>query len=201
MSTDIQEKTTLKLYDFPPKSTKEDIESFLSQYKSQIVSITFETQQSAKDIKKIIKVVFKDTKSANECRINMNLKKLQNYSIRIMWYDKDFKYNSKDKNNLYIKSIPKDKTSREIFEYLHKFGDIHSIKIIEDENGKIIGTGFVTFYKNEDAKNAVDSTNNKKIWDSDMELVYQNNNNYNYDKGYHNDNLKKFHHFHLHNLY
>ena len=103
MSTDIQEKTTLKLYDFPPKSTKEDIESFLSQYKSQIVSITFETQQSAKDIKKIIKVVFKDTKSANECRINMNLKKLQNYSIRIMWYDKDFKYNSKDKNNLYIK--------------------------------------------------------------------------------------------------
>lgn len=190
MSTDIQEKTTLKLYDFPPKSTKEDIESFLSQYKSQIVSITFETQQSAKDIKKIIKVVFKDTKSANECRINMNLKKLQNYSIRIMWYDKDFKYNSKDKNNLYIKSIPKDKTSREIFEYLHKFGDIHSIKINEDENGKIIGTGFVTFYKNEDAKNAVDSTNNKKIWDSDMELVYQNNNNYNYDKGYHNDNLK-----------
>ena len=188
MSTDTQEKTSLKLCDFPPESTKEDIESFLSQYKSNIVSITFETQHTFKEDKKIFKVNFKDTKSANECRINMNLKKLKKKSIRIMWYDKDFKYNNKDKNNLYIKSIPKNKTSRELFEYFNKFGDIYSIKINEDENGNIIGTGFVTFYKNEDAKNALESTNNKKIWDSDMEIIY--NHNSGHDKGYHNDNLK-----------
>lgn len=189
MSTDTQEKTSLKLCDFPPDSKKEDIESFLSQYKSQIISITFESQQSFKDVKKIVKVVFKDMKSANDCRINMNLKKLNTCSIRIMWYDKDFKYNNKDKNNLYIKSIPKNKTARELFEYFNQFGDIYSIKINEDEKGNIMGTGFVTFYKNEDAKKAVESTNNKKIWDSDMELIYQFN-NYGYDKGYHIDNLK-----------
>ena len=57
----------------------------------------------------------------------MNQKKLKNKSIRIMWDEKDFLQKNKDnKNNLYVKEIPKkiskNKIAPEIFEYFFKFG-------------------------------------------------------------------------------
>ena len=186
MSININEKTNLKFYDLPQDVVKKDIETFLSQYKEQINSISLE------DVKtyKVAKVSFKDNKSANDCRINMNLKKIKTKSIRILWDEKDFQFRNNNKNNLYIKGIPKSKTSREIYEYFLKFGDISSIKINEDETGNNIGTGFVTYYNQDDAKKAIDETNGKKIWDSDLELQYQSQ--YKNERNYHhnNDNLK-----------
>ena len=115
----------------------------------------------------------------------MNQKKLKNKSIRIMWDEKDFLQKNKDnKNNLYVKGIPKNKSSREIFEYFFKYGDMFSIKINDDEKGNNNGTAFVTYYNQEDAKKAIEGTNGKKIWDSDMEVQYQKNN----DKAHYNNN-------------
>ena len=171
MSSNIKDKKTIILFDLSSDTNKEDIESFLSQYKTQIESIQLTEKKPYKAT-----VTFKENKSANECRINMNQKKLKKKSIRIVWEEKDFLQKNKDsKNNLYIKNLPKNKSSREIYEYFVKFGDIFSIKINEDEQGNHNGTAFLTYYSPEDAKKAIDETNGKKIWDSDMEVQYQKN--------------------------
>jgi RNA recognition motif-containing protein len=179
MSTNIKDKTTLILCDLSKDTGKEDIESFLSQYKDKITSIQFNDKKSYKAT-----VIFNDYTSANECRINMNQKKLKNKAIRIMWEEKDFLLKNKDyKNNLYIKGIPKNKSAREVFEYFHEFGDIFSIKLNEDDKGNSNGTAFVTYYNQGDAKKAMDETNGKKIWGSDMDVQYQKIN-----EKYHNNN-------------
>ena len=171
MSSNTKDKKTIILFDLSSDTNKEDIESFLSQYKNQIESIQLTEKKPYKAT-----VTFKENKSANECRINMNQKKLKKKSIRIVWEEKDFLQKNKDsKNNLYIKNLPKNKSSREIYEYFVKFGDIFSIKINEDEQGNHNGTAFLTYYSPEDAKKAIDETNGKKIWDSDMEVQYQKN--------------------------
>ena len=179
MSNNTKDKTTLFLCDMSSDTVKEDIESFLSQYKDKITSIQISDKKSNKAT-----VIFKDYTSANECRINMNQKKLKNKAIRIMWEEKDFLQKNKDyKNNLYIKGIPKNKSARELFEYFHKFGDIFSIKLNEDDKGNNNRTAFVTYYNQDHAKKAMDETNGKKIWGSDMVVQYQKIN-----EKYHNNN-------------
>ena len=174
MSTNTKEKTTIILCDISPDTNETDINTFLSQYKEKITSIQLSEKKPYKAM-----VCFKDYNSANECRINMNQKKIKNKSIRIVWDERDFLQKNKDnKNNLYIKGIPKTKTSREIYEYFLKFGDIFSAKINEDEKGNNNGTAFVTYYNPEDAKKAIEETNGKKIWDSDMDVQYKTNDRY-----------------------
>ena len=107
MSNNNKEKTNIKLYDLPLDITKSDIESFLSKYKEQISSISLEDKKTYKEAKKVATICFKDHTSANDCRISMNLRKIKNASIRIIWDEKDFQYKIHTKNNLYIKKIPK----------------------------------------------------------------------------------------------
>ena len=172
MSTNIKDKTNLILCDLSNDTIKADIESFLSQYKDKITSIQLNDRKPYKAT-----VIFKDYTSANNCRIDMNQKKLKDKTIRIMWDEKDFLQKNKDnKNNLYIKGIPKNKSARELFEYFYKFGDIFSFKYNEDDKGNSNGTAFLTYYNQDDAKKAINETNGKKIWDSDMEVQYQKNN-------------------------
>lgn len=182
MSNNTKEKTILILCDLPTDVNESDIEAFLSQYKNKIKKIQLNEKKPIKAT-----VSFEDYNSADECRKNMNQRKLKNKIIRIMWDEKDFLQKNKDnKNNLYIRNIPKNKTPRELYEYFIQFGDVFSMKNNENENGNFNGTAFVTYYKQEDAKKAIDNTNGKKIWDSDMEVQYQKNN----DKTHHNDNTK-----------
>ena len=178
MSTNSKDKTTIILCDLSYDTNKADIESFLSQYKDKINSIDLTEKKPYKAM-----VYFKDYSTANECRINMNQKKIKSKAIRIMWEEKDFLQKNKDNknSNLYVKNIPKNKTHREIFEYFFKFGDIFSVKINEDEKGNMNGTAFVTYYNPDDAKKAIDETNGKKIWDSDMDVQYRKSNEKNND--------------------
>ena len=182
MTTNTKEKTTIILCDLSPDTSKTDIESFLSQYKEQIEDIQFIQFTDKKSSKAT--VIFKDNKSANECRINMNLRGLKKKSIRIMWEEKDFLQKNKDsKNNLHIKGLPKNKTPHEMYEYFFKFGDIFSMKINENEEGDNNGTAYVTYYNPDDAKKALEETNNKKIWNSEIEVKFHKGidkyNNYN----------------------
>ena len=185
MSTNTKEKTNLILCDLSNDTVKKDIESFLSQYKDKIASIQLSDKKPYKAT-----VIFKDYTSANKCRINMNQKILKNKPIRIMWDEKDFLHKNKDnKNNLYVKGIPKNKTARELFEYFFKFGDIFSFKLNEDDKGNNNGTAFVTYYNQDDAKKSITETNGKKIWNSDLEVQYQKNND-KYQKTNNDNNLK-----------
>ena len=106
--------------------------------------------------------------------------------------------NKDTKNNLYIKNIPNKKDAREIYEYFLQYGDIFSLKVNDNEAGDFPKTALLTYYKEEDAKKCMEQNSNKKIWDSDMEVQYKNQNdkgfynynnyNYNYHSGYNNNN-------------
>ena len=186
--------TTLILCDLPSEITESDIKSFLSSYEESIVSINKFEQKPEK-----VKVSFKDFDIANKCRIDLNQKKLKNKIVRIMREEKDFlNKNKNNKNNLYIKLIPHDKTAREVFEYFLKFGDIFSFKLNLDEKGNNNGTAFLTYYQETDAKKSMDETNGKKIWQSDMEVQYKNNIN---EKGYNNYNNYNHNNYNYNNSY
>ena len=191
-SEDISQKIKLILCDLPSKITKTDIESFLSSYKDNITSINISEMYPQKAY-----VSFKTLDIANKCRYEMNQRKLQNRTIRIMRDERDFLQKNKDsKNNLYVKGIPKNKDPREIFEYFWKFGDVFSLKINEDEKDDQTKNALLTYYKEEDAKKSMDETNNKKIWNSDMEVQYRKNN----DKGYNNYGYNNYNYYNRNNL-
>ena len=196
-SENLSQKINLILCDLPPGITQSDIESFLSPYKSNFDSINISEANPLRAT-----VEFKDLDIANKCRHELNQKKLKNKNIRIMREEKNFLMKNKDtKNNLYVKNIPKGKDPRELYEYFLKFGDVFSLKVNENEKGEFTGTAFLTYYKEQDAKKCIEETNNKKIWDSDIEVNYQknthdkgysHNNNYhnNYNNNYYNKSLK-----------
>ena len=196
-SENSSQKINLILCDLPPGITQSDIESFLSPYKSNFDSININEANPLRAT-----VEFKDLDIANKCRHELNQKKLKNKNIRIMREEKNFLMKNKDtKNNLYVKNIPKGKDPRELYEYFLKFGDVFSLKVNENEKGEFTGTAFLTYYKEQDAKKCIEETNNKKIWDSDIEVNYQknthdkgysHNNNYhnNYNNNYYNKSLK-----------
>ena len=182
-SQNTSQKTNIILCDLPLKTTESDIKTFLSSYKDDIDSIKINENKPQKAT-----IAFKDFDIANKCRIELNQKKLNGKNIRIMREEKDFLLKNKDnKNNLYIKGIPTNKDAREIFEYFFKFGDIFSLKLNEDDKGNNIGTAFLTYYKEEDAKKSMEQTNGKKIWGSDIEVQYKTNN----EKLYKNNFNKK----------
>ena len=191
-SENLSQKINLILCDLPPGITQSDIESFLSPYKSNFDSININEANPLRAT-----VEFKDLDIANKCRHELNQKKLKNKNIRIMREEKNFLMKNKDtKNNLYVKNIPKGKDPRELYEYFLKFGDVFSLKVNENEKGEFTGTAFLTYYKEQDAKKCIEETNNKKIWDSDIEVNYQKNT---HDKGYsHNNN---YHNNYTNNYY
>ena len=193
-SENIPQKINLILCDLPQGVTQSDIESFLSPYKSGIESIQINENNPQK-----ARATFTDSDLANKCRHEMNQKKIKNTNIRIMREERYFMQKNKDtKNNLYIKNIPNKKDAREIYEYFLQYGDIFSLKVNDNEAGDFPKTALLTYYKEEDAKKCMEQNSNKKIWDSDMEVQYKNQNdkgfynynnyNYNYHSGYNNNN-------------
>ena len=193
-SENIPQKINLILCDLPQGVTQSDIESFLSPYKSGIESIQINENNPQK-----ARATFTDSDLANKCRHEMNQKKIKNTNIRIMREERYFLQKNKDtKNNLYIKNIPNKKDAREIYEYFLQYGDIFSLKVNDNEAGDFPKTALLTYYKEEDAKKCMEQNSNKKIWDSDMEVQYKNQNdkgfynynnyNYNYHSGYNNNN-------------
>ena len=167
MSTN--DKTMLYLTDLPYRISIFDIQDFLSKYKDDIAKIMSPDMNPRNLIKGkpiAIKVLFKNNESADKCRKEMNLRKLRNKSVRIMWEESNTSLRYNIKNNIFIRGIPKTTTPREVYEYFMQFGDIFSCKVPEDDQGKHNGYGYITYYNNEDAEKALTETKGKKIFDS-----------------------------------
>ena len=165
-----QEKTMLYLTDFPLSVSNLDIQEFLSNYKDKILYISKDQNPKNKDKRKplVYKISFNNLESANKCRIDMNLRKIRNKSIRIMWEEKDSSITHNTKNNLFFKGIPKSTTPREVYEYFIQFGDVFSCKMTEDDFGNHYGYGYITYYNSDDAEKALENTKDKKIFDSNI---------------------------------
>ena len=161
-----QEKTMLYLTDLSFGISIQDIKEFLSKYEDKIIFINPDQNPRNKNNRKplAMKVLFKDYESANQCRIEMNLRKLRGKSVRIMWDERDTSIRYNTKNNLFIKGIPKTTTPREVYEYFLQFGDISSCKINEDDFGNHNGYGYITYYNIDDAQKAIEETKDKTIF-------------------------------------
>ena len=168
----LQDKTVLYLADLPSNTILQDIELFLKDYKDDIMYINFIQNQRNVELHKSlpIKVIFKDSKIANDCRIKMNLRKIKGKAVRIMWDERDTSIRYATKNNLFVKGIPNEVTPREVYEYFMKFGDISSAKIAQDDDDNYLGYGYITYYKAEDAEEAIKESNGKKVFKNSVPL-------------------------------
>ena len=60
-------------------------------------------------------------------------------------------------------------------------------EINQNEKGEYIGTAFLTYYKEDDAKKCFDENKDKKILEWDIEVQYRKNtNHYIHNNNYHN---------------
>lgn len=61
--------------------------------------------------------------------------------------------------NLYVKNLDPDVTEEKLREKFSEFGNISSLIITKDNDGKSKGFGFVNFEKSDDAKKAAETMN------------------------------------------
>ena len=65
-----------------------------------------------------------------------------------------------------------DAQPRQIYELFAKFGEIISCKIIENEDGDLLGYGYINYYNLDSAKSAIENLNKTKFLDSELEVEY-----------------------------
>lgn len=167
------EKNILYISDLPYNTNETDIKLFFQRYGDAVSRITILGRRFTNDTRPInAKVVFKDSQTANNARIEMNLRKLKGHAIRLMWeeYDNNIRYNSS--TNLFVKGVPFNVQPREFYEFFMKFGDISSAKLNENEQGNHLGYGYVTYYNPESAEAAINNCNGKVIWKSLLQVDY-----------------------------
>ena len=159
------EKNILYISDLPYNTNDTDLKYFFKRYGDNVSYISINHRFHIDDTRPInAKVIFKDYNTANQARLDMNLRKLKGHAIRLMWEERDNSIRSNSKTNLFVKGIPFNVQPREVYEYFMKFGDISSAKLKDDADGNHLGYGYVTYYKPESAENAIKNSNGKIIW-------------------------------------
>ena len=160
------EKNILYISDLPYNTNETDIKLFFKRYGDSVSLITinkkFHNENDTRPIS--AKVIFKDFFTANQARIEMNLRKLKGHAIRLMWEERDNSIRYSSTTNLFVKGIPFNVQPREVYEYFMKFGDISSAKLKDDQDGNHLGYGYVTYYSPESAEKAIKNANGKMIW-------------------------------------
>ena len=160
------EKNILYISDLPYNTNETDIKLFFKRYGDSVSLITIiQKYHNENDTRPInAKVIFKDFFTANQARVEMNLRKLKGHAIRLMWEERDNAIRYNPTTNLFVKGIPFNVQPREVYEYFMKFGDISSAKLKDDQEGNHLGYGYVTYYSPESAENAIKNTNGKMLW-------------------------------------
>ena len=113
-------------------------------------------------------IIFKEHEKAAEARNNLNMKKLKGKALNIMWHETDNSIRYNNKANLFVKGFPVTAQPRQIYELFAKFGEIISCKIREDENGDLLGYGYINYYSLDSANSAIENLNNTKFLDSTL---------------------------------
>ena len=168
-------KTVLFISELPDNILDTELEDFFSDYKDNILMIQIERNKNYDFFntrKPKATIIFKDYDKANEARNQLNMKRLKGKALNIMWHEKDNSIRYNNTANIFVKGIPPDVKPREIFELFNKYGEIISIKICEDEDGNLLGYGYINYYSLDSAENAIKELNKKKIWNSVLEIEH-----------------------------
>lgn len=94
----------------------------------------------------------------------LNGKELEGEVITIERYNKDIKKDTKF-NNLYVRGFNDEFTEDQLKDLFKPFGELGSVKLMTDEEGKSKKFGFVCYVDSESAVNAVEQMNNKVLDD------------------------------------
>ena len=71
-----------------------------------------------------------------------------------------------------MKGISPNAQPRQIYELFAKFGEIISCKIIENEDGDLLGYWYINYYNLDSAKSTIENLNKTKFLDSELEVEY-----------------------------
>ena len=109
-------------------------------------------------------VGFKHHSKAEEALLKHNYSKLGKKTIRISWYNREpNNLRNKEENNIFVKKLPKDITHHEFHDYFSKYGNVISAKLAEDDDGELLGYGFVLYDSATACKEAITEAHGS-IW-------------------------------------
>ena len=115
-------------------------------------------------------VRFDKATDAEKAIKELNGKKIGNSEIIVELYDKEAK-TKMAYNNLYVKEFPLEWTEDDLKAHFEKHGELGSIMLVKDDDGKSKGFGFVCFKDDKSAKKAVEEEHEKKIGDKVLYVV------------------------------
>jgi len=105
-------------------------------------------------------VGFKSHSKADEAIARLNYSKLGKKTIRISWYNREpNNFRSHPEFNVFVKKVNKATSHKEFHDHFTQFGNVISAKLAEDDEGEVVGYGFVLYDSAEGAEKAIKSVN------------------------------------------
>ena len=176
MTTNESQKTILFISELPDNLLDTELNDFFSQYKADIYMIQIDRNQKMHDLfnsrKPKATIYFKSHAKAQEAREQLNMRRVKGKALNIMWHERDNSIRYNNEANLFVKGISQNANPRDIYELFSKYGEIISCKICEDEDGNLLGYGYINYYNLESAEKAITNLNKKKFMDSELEVQH-----------------------------
>lgn len=148
-----------------PKTSVAELIALFSQT-APIVKICLKKKEN-KEISSAF-ITFQSIEDAQKVIDKYNYYTIHNSQMRLSFYWP--KESIRSDANLIIKNIPKDATSKDIYEIFKPFGNIISCKSDVDTGKEFKGCAFVQFADVKSADKAVESLKNYKIGDNILEI-------------------------------
>ena len=175
-SNESQGKHVLFISELPDNIIDSELQDFFADYKNDIHMMQIDRNQKMYDIfnsrKPKATIIFKSHEKAKEARDALNMKRLKGKALNIMWHERDNSIRYNNKANIFVKGISINASPREIYELFAKFGETISCKICEDEDGNLLGYGYINYYNLDSAENAIANLNKTKFKDSELEVEH-----------------------------
>lgn len=169
-------KSILFISELPDNIMDSELEEFFSAYKEHIFMMQIDRNQKMYDLfntrKPRATIIFKSHEKAEEARNELNMRRLKGKPLNIMWHERDNTIRYNNKANIFVKGISPDAKPRDIYELFAKYGEIISTKICEDEDGNLLGYGYINYYNLDSAENAIKNLNKKKFCGSELEILH-----------------------------
>ena len=170
------QKTILFISELPDNILDTELNEFFSAFKPDIYTIQIDRNQKMYDIfnsrKPKATIYFRSHAKAKEAREQLNMRRLKGKALNIMWHERDNSIRYNNEANLFVKGIPQTASPRDVYELFAKYGEIISCKICEDEDGNLLGYGYINYYNLESAEKAISNLNKNKFMDSDLEVQH-----------------------------
>ena len=175
-SNENQGKNVLFISELPDKIIDSELQDFFADYKNDIHMMQIDRNQKMNDLfntrKPKATIIFKTHEKAEEARNKLNMRRLKGKALNIMWHERDNSVRYNNKANIFVKGISKNASPREIYELFAKYGEIISSKICENEDGDLLGYGYINYYNLDSAENAIANLNKTKFMDSELEVEH-----------------------------